>query len=146
METLTELAGDVRLDPDAFFRNSDGTWTVLTDTKILSGHSDRANTLLLPDGARIEERMFWANQIDLVEILDAKCSRTTEVETSTANSLERIITPDAVNMEIKSIVPVAVPTLESGRTLKVGLLLAAALLELGWVGGLGWMFFNIVAT
>lgn len=74
MGNLIRLACDVHLDPDAFERNDDGSWTVLEDTKVYSDATSRANTLLLPSGAVIEAQMFRANDLDLMDILEETSS------------------------------------------------------------------------
>jgi hypothetical protein len=71
MTSVATSFDSVRFDPDAFQRSDDGTWRVLRDTTIYSGIEDFEHTLLLPSGTRVEAQMFWANGIDLFDILEA---------------------------------------------------------------------------
>jgi hypothetical protein len=70
MDILVWVTDGIRLNPNAFRRDDDETWTVLAETKIYSGEASIPNTLLLPDGMQVRVGMFWVNDIDLFDLLE----------------------------------------------------------------------------
>jgi hypothetical protein len=145
MESQVVPPQDIRFDPNAFFFNSDGTWTVLADTKICSDHSEFADTLLLPSGTRIAEGMFQTNNVDLTKVLNSASVNRKALQ---RDKPSRAVNQTAVVSHIPGPVHATAPDRTTERSvgaLKVTLLLAGAVLEIVWIGGLGWMAFRLAS-
>ena len=65
----------VRVDCGAFKKNMDGSWVTTKDTTVYAGLNDAtAGWITLPPGAGINQNVWRPNGVDLVDVLNQKCS------------------------------------------------------------------------
>jgi hypothetical protein len=65
----------VRVDCSAFKKNMDGSWVATKDTTVYGGLNDSAGWITLPPGAGINQNVWRPNGVDLVDVLNQKCSK-----------------------------------------------------------------------
>ena len=65
----------VQVDCGAFKKNNDGSWVTIKDTTVYAGQNiATAGWITLPPGAGINQNVFRPNGVDLIDVLNQKCS------------------------------------------------------------------------
>ena len=63
------------LDCSAFKKNNDGSWVTTKDTTVYAGlNIATAGWITLPPGAGVNQNVWRPNGVDLIDVLNQKCS------------------------------------------------------------------------
>lgn len=70
------ISASVRVDCSAFKKSSDRLWTVTKPTIVPAGSKGYVNgQIALPEGATVEPHLYHFHGIDLVDLLNDKCTK-----------------------------------------------------------------------
>jgi hypothetical protein len=65
----------VQVDCSAFKKNNDGSWVTTKDTTVYAGlNIATAGWITLPPGAGVNQNVWRPNGVDLIDVLNQKCS------------------------------------------------------------------------